>query len=74
MATHVVSVPVAAPIEIECKFWIEQGTWHGTLESLHIAVSGSSFEDAKNKMQAALQDRFEILLRSHIKTQHPSAA
>jgi hypothetical protein len=74
MADHIVNVLVAAPIEIECKFWIDEGTWHGALESLHLSVSGTSFEDAKNKMQAALQDRFELLLHSHIKAQHPSAA
>jgi hypothetical protein len=37
------------------QFWLEDDGWNGVCEELSVTVRGSSFEDAKTKMEAALQ-------------------
>jgi predicted RNase H-like HicB family nuclease len=45
--------------------WLEDDGWNGDCEELSLVVRGSSFEDAKTKMEAALQAHIESVLRKH---------
>jgi hypothetical protein len=60
---HAVSVRVMAPVAFECKFWIDSDGWHAVADGLDITVQGSSFEDTKRKMESALNDYVESLVR-----------
>jgi hypothetical protein len=60
---HAVSVPVIAPVAFECKFWIDSDGWHAVADGLDITVRGSSFEDAKRNMEAALSAYVQSLVR-----------
>ena len=60
--THAVKLPVTAPIVLECEFWIENDGWNGVCRELSVTVRGSSFEDAKREMEAALKTRIEAVL------------
>lgn len=44
---------------------LEGDGWNGVCEDLSLTVRGSSFEDAKRKMEAALQRQMESVLRGH---------
>jgi predicted RNase H-like HicB family nuclease len=65
MTAHVVKLKVIAGIAKDCSFWTEDDGWSGVCEELAITVRGSSFEDAKAEMAAALQEHIEIVLRTH---------
>jgi hypothetical protein len=43
----------------------EDDGWNGVYEELSLSVRGSSFEDAKTKMEAELQAYIESILRKH---------
>lgn len=60
---HAVSVPVIAPVPFECKFWQDSDIWHAVADGLNITVQGSSFEDAKRNMEAALNEYVQSLVR-----------
>ncbi len=60
---HAVSVRVIAPVGFECKFWIDSDGWHAVADGLDIAVQGGSFEDAKKRMEAALNEYVQSLVR-----------
>jgi hypothetical protein len=55
MPPHAVKVPVAASVSVECIFWPEQDGWKGACAELSISVRGTSFEDCRKNMEAALQ-------------------
>jgi hypothetical protein len=57
-----------AGIPQDCSFWLEDDGWNGVCAELALTVRGSSFEDAKTKMAAALQAHIEIVLRTHSNT------
>ena len=63
MTAHAVKLRVIAGIPKDCSFWLEGDVWHGVCEELSVTVRGSSFEDAKTKMEAALQAHIESALR-----------
>ena len=65
MTAHAVKLKVIAGIAKDCSFWTEDDGWSGVCEELAVTVRGSSFEDAKTKMEAALQTRIESVLRKH---------
>jgi predicted RNase H-like HicB family nuclease len=67
MTAHAVKLKVIAGIPQDCSFWLEDNGWNGVCEELSVTVRGSSFEDAKRKMEAALQAHIEIVLRTHSK-------
>jgi predicted RNase H-like HicB family nuclease len=67
MTAHAVKLKVIAGIPKECSFWTEDDGWSGVCEELAVTVRGSSFEDAKTEMAAALQAHIEIVLRTHSK-------
>jgi len=68
MNTHAVKLQVEAKVPKECIFWLEADGWTGICEELSITVQGSSFEDVKRAMQAALQEHIETVLRENAKT------
>ena len=57
---------VAAPVMVDCEFWVEDDTWTGTAQQLGITVHAGSFENAKQKMADALAEDLESLLRSRV--------
>ena len=66
MTSQVVNLQVTASIPIECEFWSEDDGWKGLSRSLSVTVRGSSFEDAKKNMEAALQEHIERVLREYL--------
>ena len=65
MTSHAVKLKVIAGVPKDCSFWLEDDGWNGVCEDLSVKVRGSSFEDAKTKMEAALQTHIESVLRKH---------
>jgi hypothetical protein len=55
MTARAVKLKVFASVPKDCSFWVEDDGWNGVCEELSVTVRGSSFEDAKTKMEAALQ-------------------
>jgi predicted RNase H-like HicB family nuclease len=56
---------VSANVPKDCSFWPDDDSWNGVCEELSLTVRGSSFEDAKRKMEAALQAHIERVLQEH---------
>jgi predicted RNase H-like HicB family nuclease len=65
MTAHAVKLKVIVSVPKDCSFWLEDGVWNGICDELSVTVRGSSFEDAKTKMEEALQAHIENLLREH---------
>ena len=63
MTSHAVKLKVIAGVPKDCSFWLEDDGWNGVCEELSLTVRGSSFDDAKTKMEAALQAHIESVLR-----------
>jgi predicted RNase H-like HicB family nuclease len=74
MTSHAVKLKVIAGVPKDCSFWLEDDGWNGVCEELSVNVRGSSFEDAKRKMEAALQAHIEIVLRKHSRTSRKKVA
>ena len=74
MNTHAVKLQVEAKVPKECLFWLEADGWTGVCEELSIAIQGTSFENAKKAMEAALQEHIETALRENPKTRGQRAA
>jgi predicted RNase H-like HicB family nuclease len=65
MTARAVKLKVFASVPKDCSFWPEDNGWNGVCEELSLTVRGSSFEDAKTKMEAELQAHIETILRKH---------
>ena len=65
MTSRAVKLKVTPSVAKECTFWSEDDSWVGLCKELSITVRGTSFEDSKRQMEAALQDYRENLLRKH---------
>ena len=63
MTTHAVKLKVFASVPKDCNFWLEDDGWNGVCDELSLTVRGSTFEDAKTKMEAELQAHIESVLR-----------
>ena len=74
MTAHTLKLKVSANVPRDCSFWLEDDGWNGVCEELSVNVRGSSFEDAKRKMEAALQAHIEIVLRKHSRTSQKKIA
>ena len=74
MTAHAVKLTVSANVPKDCSFWTEDDGWNGVCEELSVMVRGSSFEDAKTEMAAALQEHIEIVLRTHSKQERKRVA
>ena len=57
MPLQAVKVPVATSVSVECIFWPEQDGWKGACAELSISVRGTSLEDCRKKLEAALQTK-----------------
>ncbi len=65
MTAQAIKLQVTASVLKDCIFQLEDDGWNGVCEELSVMVRGSSFEDAKRKMEAALQAQIENVLRKH---------
>jgi predicted RNase H-like HicB family nuclease len=74
MTPHAVKLQVEAKVPKDCIFWLEADGWTGICEDLSVTVQGSSFEDAKRAMEAALQAHIETALRENAKASTRQAA
>ena len=63
MTAHAVKLKVFASVPKDCSFWLEDDGWNGVCDELSLTVRGSSFEDAKTKMEAEIQAHIESILR-----------
>jgi predicted RNase H-like HicB family nuclease len=74
MTARALKLKVSANVPKDCNFWLEDDGWNGVCEELSVNVRGSSFEDAKRKMEAALQAHIENVLRKHPRTSRKKVA
>jgi hypothetical protein len=65
MTTHAVTLRVSANVPEDCRFWPDADGWNGVCEDLSLTVRGSTFVDAKRKMEAALLEHIESVLHDH---------
>lgn len=65
MTTHAVTLRVSANFLEDCSFWLDDDGWNGVCEDLSLTVLGSTFVDAKRKMEVALLEHIENVLRQH---------
>jgi predicted RNase H-like HicB family nuclease len=65
MTAQAIRLKVTASVPKDCIFQLEHDGWNGVCDELSVTVCGSSFEDAKRKMEAALQAHIESVLRKH---------
>ena len=65
MTARAVKLKVLASVPKDCSFWLEDDGWNGDCEELSLVVRGSSFEEAKTIMEAALQAHIETILPKH---------
>jgi hypothetical protein len=68
MTAQAINLKVTASVPKDCIFQLKDDGWNGSCEELSISVCGSSFEDAKRKMETALQAQIEKVLRRHFGT------
>ena len=62
MTIHAVTLSISANVVKDCSFWLEDDGWNGVCEDTAVNVRGSSFVDAKRKMESALQAHIEGVL------------
>jgi predicted RNase H-like HicB family nuclease len=74
MTSQANKLMVTASIPKDCIFQLEDDGWNGVCEELSVTVRGSSFEDAKRKMEAALQAHIESVLRKHSRASRKKVA
>ena len=74
MTSQAIRLKVTASVPKDCNFQLADDGWNGACEELSVTVRGSSFEDAKRKMEAALQANIESVLRKHFKASREKAA
>jgi predicted RNase H-like HicB family nuclease len=74
MAADPVTLKVCANVPKDCSFWPEDDSWNGVCEELSLTIRGSSFEDAKRNMEAALQAHIESVLGKHARPSRKKVA
>ena len=74
MTARTVELRVSASVPKDCIFWREDNGWVGVCDDLSLTVRGSSFEDAKRKMEAELRAHIEHVLREHSRTSRETVA
>ena len=62
MTSQATKLKVTASITKDCIFQLEDDGWNGVCEDMAVSVRGSSFEDAKRKMESALGAHIESIL------------
>jgi hypothetical protein len=63
MTADPVTLKVFANVPKDCSFWPKDDSWNGVCEELSVTVRGSSFEDAKTKIEAALRAHIEDVMQ-----------
>lgn len=63
MPNHAVALRVTPCLSIECKFWLDDEGWNGSVEEVAIFIRADSFAQAKADMELALGKHLELLLR-----------
>ena len=63
MTSQAINLKVVAPIPIDCNFWIQDDGWSGVCQTLGVGIHAANFEEAKRKMEDALREHIETLLR-----------
>ena len=63
MRSHSVKMLVIAPMPFQCEFRPNSEGWTAESHEPPLQVHGSSFEDAKRNMEAALQAHLASVLR-----------
>jgi hypothetical protein len=74
MTSQAIKIKVTASVPNDCVFQLVDDNWKGVCAELSITVRGSSFEDAKRKMEAALQAYIETVLRKHSRASREKVA
>jgi predicted RNase H-like HicB family nuclease len=74
MTAQAINLKVMASVPKNCIFQLEDDGWNGICEELSVTVRGSSFEDAKRKMEAALQTHIESVLRKQSRASRKKVA
>jgi predicted RNase H-like HicB family nuclease len=74
MTSQAIKLKVTASVPRDCIFQLEDDGWNGVCEEMSVTVRGSSFEDAKRKMEAAIQANIESALRKHSKESRKKVA
>lgn len=55
---------IGVTVPILCKFWSEDGVWNAVAEDLPVAVFGSSFEEARDNLRAAIESHIESMIET----------
>jgi hypothetical protein len=63
MTKHGVTLKVTPCLYIECKFSLGDDGWNGSSERPPISVQAASFEQAKSRMELALAQHIDSLLK-----------
>jgi hypothetical protein len=66
MTARAVKLKVVASVPKDCSFWAEDDGWNGFSEDMSITVRGTSFADAKSKMEEALREQIETLILKYM--------
>lgn len=74
MTSQAVKLKVTASVLRDCAFWAEDNGWVGICDEMSVTVRGSSFEDAKRQMEAALEACIEKFLSKHSKVGEKKSA
>jgi hypothetical protein len=62
LAPVCVEVPVVPSLNIQCKFWLNDGGWNAAIERLNLMVHAPDFISAKNSIETAVGEHIEKLL------------
>ena len=74
MTSQATKLKVTASITKDCIFQLDDDGWNGVCEDLALIVRGSTFVDAKRKMEAALLENIENVLRQHSRVSQTKVA
>ena len=72
MSTQAVSLKVVASLPVDCRFWMEDDGWNGQCDRFSVYVRAGNFEEAKRKMESALEAHITAVLNRHDQTKAAS--
>jgi hypothetical protein len=70
MATHTVTLRIVPSLDVECRFWYQDGGWNGRTDCFSLSVRADSFEQVKNEMASALGKHMETILHGSVAKAH----
>jgi hypothetical protein len=74
VSAHAVKLKISANVPADCSFWPDDDGWNGVCDALSLTVRGSTFVDAKRKMEAALLELIESVLHKHSRASRTKVA